>query len=152
VIGRLFPDCAEPLRISSKRTSKVRPGELGLRFVLGFTISVVAGVVSAAAGPKLGGMLLAFPSILPASLTLLERREGRRAAELEARGSVLGAVALAAFAGWCWLTFEKLPPPLVLLGGLVVWSAGATLLYVAVTGASAPGRRRAGRVQRQGGM
>jgi hypothetical protein len=129
--GSLFPHDAEPVGVSPKKASEVRAGELTLRFVLGFAISVAAGIVSIVAGPKIGGMLLAFPSILPASLTLLEKRDGRRAAGLEAHGSVLGAVALAGFAAWCWLTFEKLAPPLVLVGGLVVWTGGAVLLYLA---------------------
>jgi uncharacterized membrane protein (GlpM family) len=142
--ARLFSDGSEAIGVSLGKVAKVRPRELGLRFVLGFVISVVAGVITVVGGPKLGGMFLAFPSILPASLTLLAKRHGRRAAELEARGSVLGAVALAAFAGWCWLAFERLAPPVVLLGGLVVWIAGAVLLYRATRRLPRPD---AGRVQ-----
>jgi hypothetical protein len=60
-----------------------------------------------------GWLFLAFPSILPASLTLVVQHDGRRAAADDALGSVVGAVGLAAFgavvgyapstwSGACW--------------------------------------------------
>jgi hypothetical protein len=67
---------------------RVRPGELKrtsprdwlIRFGLGAGVSALAGVVSALAGPRIGGMFLAFPAILLASLTLVAKEDGPRQA------------------------------------------------------------------------
>ena len=40
---------------------------------------MVSGGVSLALGPRVGGILLAFPAILAASLTLIEEQEAARA-------------------------------------------------------------------------
>ena len=45
------------------------------RFLLGGLISVVAGLIANAFGPTVGGLLLAFPAIFPASATLLDKHE-----------------------------------------------------------------------------
>src|SRR5207237_10796090 len=60
--------------------SKVRPGELAVRFGFGAAISLVAGVISLAFGATAGGMFLAFAAILPASLTLINKKDGQEAA------------------------------------------------------------------------
>ena len=61
-------------------------------------LSLQASVVSILAGSEPGGILLAFPAILPATLTLIEKEEGERAAEDFDVGSILGAAALAPLA------------------------------------------------------
>ncbi len=65
-----------------------------LRFVFGGAITVATGLVASHYGPAVGGMFLAFPAILPASLTLVERHDGRAGATDNARGARLGALAL----------------------------------------------------------
>ncbi len=62
------------------------PREIGLRFVSGAITSVLAGLVGLV-DERAGGLFLAFPSILIASLTLVEQKEGatRRARMLEGR-------------------------------------------------------------------
>ena len=42
-----------------------------MRFLFGAGISLVAGLAGMAFGSKIGGVLLGFPAILPASLTLI---------------------------------------------------------------------------------
>ena len=86
--------------------------EYAVRFVFGGVITVVAGVIAKVAGPAFGGLFLAFPAILPASLTLIEKhtqrrrrdqgvsgtKSGRRAAALDAAGAAMGGLGLFAFA------------------------------------------------------
>lgn len=69
-----------------------------LRFVFGGLVTASAGLVAHRFGPVVGGLFLAFPAILPASLTLVKEHDGRRSAVNDARGARIGAVALAAFA------------------------------------------------------
>ena len=95
---------------------RVRPYEYITRFILGGSITVIAALIAQRWGPSLGGLFLAFPAIFPASATLLEKHErdkkrhagiafthrGRLAAALDARGSLMGAIAGLLFAVLCW--------------------------------------------------
>jgi uncharacterized membrane protein (GlpM family) len=85
---------------------RLRPGEFRqagvrvwlIRFAFGAGVSALAGLVSAFAGPRVGGLFLAFPAILLASLTLVAKEEGLRQARNDARGAVLGTLGLIGFA------------------------------------------------------
>jgi hypothetical protein len=46
---------------------------LVVRFAFGATISVVAGLIGVLAGKAAGGVMLAAPTVLPATLTIIER-------------------------------------------------------------------------------
>src|SRR6202035_524828 len=61
------------------------------RFACGAAISVVAGLIGVLAGPRAGGVMLASPAVLPATLTIIERQEGRGPAVAEVMGAVAGA-------------------------------------------------------------
>ena len=90
--------------------------EYAVRFVLGGSIAVIAGLLAKQYGPVLGGLFLAFPAIFPASATLVEKHErekkqragiantvrGRQAASVDAAGAAVGSVALACFALVIW--------------------------------------------------
>ena len=58
-------------------------------------------------GPVFGGMFLAFPAILPAAVTLLERRLGLAQASADVRGATAGALGMLAFA---WVAWVIAPP------------------------------------------
>jgi hypothetical protein len=107
-------------------------GEIAIRFAFGAGVSVVASVVSTMAGPFWGGTFLAFPAILPASLTLLERKEGTEAALHTQRGALLGSIGMVAFAVVAALTFDQVPTALVLISAAVAWSVAAVGLYLSV--------------------
>jgi hypothetical protein len=77
---------------------EAKPKELCLRFSFGAGASLLAGVVSIAFGPRVGGVFLAFPAILPAGLTLIEKKEGLAEATQDLIGAVLGALGLVVFA------------------------------------------------------
>lgn len=107
-----------------------KPRSMVLRFAFGAAISIVAGLVGLAGGPRLGGVFLAAPAILPATLTLIERDQGRRQAELEVSGSVMGGVALSVFAVVAAALLGVVPWWLALLASLAAWVAVAVSLYV----------------------
>ncbi|MEV0230939.1 DUF3147 family protein [Nonomuraea sp. NPDC050786] len=105
---------------------------LVVRFAFGAFVSVVAGVVGELWGPVAGGVFLAFPAILAATLTLLEEEEHRRdPAVQDARGAVLGATGMIAFAVCAWALALRLPAPLGLGLATVAWAAIAGGLYQA---------------------
>jgi Protein of unknown function (DUF3147) len=132
---------------------KIRPGELkdahwyswALRILFGGTITVLAGVIAKKYGPGVGGLFLAFPAILPASMTLVERHEkqkkrklgldGRRAAHavasVDAAGASIGALGMAVFG---WVVWRWLPGGrtwMVLVAATVAWAVTAVALWMA---------------------
>ncbi len=108
---------------------KVRRRDLGYRFIAGALTSITAGAVSLAFGVRVGGVLLAFPAILAASLTLIEEQEDSAQAREDARGAVLGGSALALFAAVAALTLDKLSGSIALLLATLAWFAGALIGY-----------------------
>jgi hypothetical protein len=123
-----------------------------LRFVLGGAVTVAAGLVARAFGPAVGGLLLAFPAILPAALILLYRSQneqahppgrgarGRRAALLASVGAATGSFGLIAFALVVWAALGHAPTWSVLVGATAVWAVVAVSAWIA--------RKRLGRITR----
>lgn len=106
--------------------------QLSTRFGLGAGTSLLAGVVSVALGPLVGGSFLAFPAVLLASLTLIADEEGRAAARDDARGATLGAVGLLAFAVTGTVAYGSTAPLLVLVYASIAWSTVAFAGYATV--------------------
>lgn len=127
--GRLLAeDDLQPVGFDWSRIREVKLSAMAMRFLFGAIVSVVAAVVGIAAGPKVGGLFLAFPAILPASLTLIEKKEGLTRAWSDASGGALGSVAMAAFAATAMLLLSWNPFAALLLA-LIVWVLVATGLY-----------------------
>jgi Protein of unknown function (DUF3147) len=110
---------------------EARPRDLGYRFLAGAVTSIVAGLVTLAFGPRAGGIFLAFPAILAASLTLIEEQDDSAEAREDARGAVIGGCALALFAAVAALTLGKMSGAVALLLATVAWALGALLGYLA---------------------
>ena len=108
---------------------KAEPWEYVVRFGFGGAVTACTGLIAQRYGPAIGGLFLAFPAILPASLTLVERHDGRRDAADDARGSVLGAVALLIFAAVPLLLVNVCPPALTLVAATAAWCAAAVALW-----------------------
>ena len=118
--------------------------EYAIRFVLGGAVTMLAGWIAAKCGPAVGGLFLAFPAILPASATLVEKHErerkenaglqgakrGRDAAALEATGAALGSIGLMAFATIVW-QFASAAPGIALCVGALAWIGVSVALWVA---------------------
>jgi hypothetical protein len=102
---------------------KATAWDYAVRFLFGGAVSASAGLVTHAWGPVVGGLFLAFPAILPASLTLVKEHDGRAQAADDARGGVVGSVGLGGFAGTVWL-LARLKPFVLTLGlATIAWLA-----------------------------
>jgi uncharacterized membrane protein (GlpM family) len=109
---------------------EVRPKELTrpplrdwlVRFAFGAGVSALAGVVSALAGPRVGGIFLALPAILLASLTMVAEEDGLRSARDDARGAVFGTAGLFAFALVVAATATRWPLWAALVTAAAAWT------------------------------
>lgn len=119
-------------RAETEKLHHVEPKALLIRFAFGAVVSVAAGIIAHLAGARLAGAFLAFPAILPASLTLIQDEEGRRRADRDAIGAVLGGIALVVFAAFGELAFGHLPGVVVLVIVASVWLAASLGLYAAL--------------------
>ncbi len=111
---------------------KVEWWEYAVRFVFGGAITACAGLVARRWGPEIGGLFLAFPAILPASLTLVKRHDGRAMAADDARGACLGGIGLATFAVVVAQSIDGRNVALVLFLAAVGWtlvSVGAWIVW-----------------------
>jgi uncharacterized membrane protein (GlpM family) len=103
---------------------------LGIRFAFGAAISTIAALIGMWFGPKAGGLLLAFPAILPATLTLIEQEESQRKVEAIDTGAIAGAAALVAFAAVAWWLLPSVGVAAALVAATVVWLVSAIGLYL----------------------
>jgi uncharacterized membrane protein (GlpM family) len=108
----------------------VRAKDLLIRFIAGGLTSIVAGGLTLAFGSRLGGIMLGFPAILAASLTLIHEEEDAAHAREDARGAVAGGCAMAAFAVAAALTLGHLGAAVALAIAAAVWGVTALALYL----------------------
>jgi uncharacterized membrane protein (GlpM family) len=102
------------------------------RFLFGGVITVAASLIAKAWGPMIGGLFLAFPAVLPASLTFVMDEDGRRAAVDDARGARLGAAALVVFASVAWLGAREWSAPVALGSALLAWILTSLVLWTVI--------------------
>lgn len=122
-----------PVRIEFGRLRSVSAKQYAVRFGFGFVTSVIAAVVGDLAGGRVGGLFLAFPAILPAALTLLERKEGIAQALSDIRGATLGAIGMVAFAVVMVISVRRFQM-LALVAALLAWMVVACAAYLLVRG------------------
>lgn len=117
--------------------------EYAVRFLFGGLITALAGIIAKKYGPGVGGLLLAFPAILPASATLVEKHEkekkeslglkgtvsGRTAASIDAAGSSMGSIGLFAFAFVVWQFMSRDRACVVLGGATLLWLGVAVTVW-----------------------
>jgi hypothetical protein len=113
-----------------------------VRFIFGGSITALAGIVAKRFGPEIGGLFLAFPAILPATATLLEKHEekkkglvgqngtrrGRAVAGVDAAGAAMGSIGLVAFALVIWKRLPQSGTGLVLAVATLAWIVTALSL------------------------
>ncbi len=129
------------IRIQPSRLKKITKREMAVRFVFGAVISVAAALIGRAWGEVTGGVFLAFPAILAATLTLIQHEEhNRRPAAQDARGAMLGAAGMIVYAACVWVLATRIPAPFALLAGLGAWAVVSAALYFLVWGAFRHGR------------
>jgi Protein of unknown function (DUF3147) len=112
------------------KARRVRVEDLGYRFIAGALTSIAAGALTIAFGARVGGVLLAFPAIMAASLTLIAEQENSAQAREDARGAVIGSVALALFAAVAALTLTHLVSALAMLLATITWFIAAFVGYL----------------------
>jgi len=100
------------VQFDSGRVKKTKPRAYLVRFVFGGTVAAVSGLLTIKFGAAVGALFLAFPAILPASLTLVKTHDGEEAAGDDALGAVAGSLGLIAFG-----SLGILVGPTVLAGG-----------------------------------
>jgi hypothetical protein len=117
-----------------------------VRFALGGLATLLAGVIADRFGPETGGLFLAFPAILCASATLVEKHErdrkprqglkgaerGRRAAALDATGAGWGSLALGTFAIAIWRLAPYGALPSLGFPSMLVSRCGRTVMRVLI--------------------
>jgi hypothetical protein len=122
---------SERPEIEPKKLREVHARDLAYRFAAGAVTSIVAGVMTLVFGPRIGGIMLAFPAILAASLTLIEEQEDSAEAREDARGAVIGALGMAAFAAVAAILFGAVNAAIVLLAATAAWFLAAFAGYMA---------------------
>jgi hypothetical protein len=127
---------------SSLRESKWH--EYAIRFIFGGLTTVAAGFIAKHYGPVIGGLFLAFPSIFPASLTLVAKHErlrkdaqgedgltaGKLAASEEAIGTSAGSIGLLAFGAIAWWLLPEHKSWLVLATASIGWMITSILVWL----------------------
>ena len=121
------------VRVEPRRLLSISPKDYFVRFGFGFLISVIAAVVGETAGARVGGLFLAFPAILPATLTLVERKDGIGQALSDVRGATLGAIGMIGFAV-VMVAVVRQAPAVGLGGALLAWVVVSGLAYLFVRG------------------
>ncbi|OIJ95738.1 hypothetical protein BIV25_20020 [Streptomyces sp. MUSC 14] len=116
--------------------------DLLVRFGFGAGVSLLAAVASAVFGPFVGGVFLAFPAILLASLTLMTKEEGLSSARDDTRGAVLGTLGLVAFAVVTTVLLDHHSAWLALGAATAAWAVVSLGAYAIVRAAGHGGDER----------
>jgi PncC family amidohydrolase len=121
------------IRLEPGRLLSINAKHYAIRFAFGFLISVAAAVISQTAGARVGGLFLAFPAILTATLTLVERNDGIGEALSDIRGATLGALGMVGFAV-VMVVVVRGAPELALIAALLAWIVVSASAYLLVRG------------------
>ena len=132
------------ISVSLSGLAQTKPLEFALRFVFGGIVTALAGLIATQFGPVVGGIFLAFPSIFPATATLIEKHEAKKkkqegmhgrylakcAAGADAAGAAMGTIGLLAFGMLVWQLSESLAPWMVLTTATIAWFAVAITVWM----------------------
>jgi hypothetical protein len=127
-------------RLNLQGLGEKKPRDYIVRFAFGASISIVGALISLKY-LLFGGMFLAFPAILPASLTLVERDAGRMEAAIDAEGAIIGACGLVAFALVAAFGIKPLGAATALVLAAAAWLLTAITIYASVMAWRAATRR-----------
>ena len=138
-----FEVTAMRIQINPSPIFKTKWYEYATRFVLGGLITVCAGLIAEKWGPGVGGLFLAFPAILPASATLIEKHEkeskqakglaganrAKNAASIDAAGASIGSIGLLVFAVAGSIFLPKWFAPVVLILAMFAWFVVSVIFW-----------------------
>jgi len=117
--------------INSRGLKDRSPKDYRVRFGFGAAISLIAALIGLKY-PLFGGMFLAFPAILPASLTLIQRDARKHEAAIDAEGAIIGAIGLLAFALVVAFGIKPLGAGTALIAAALTWLVVSVGIYAAV--------------------
>ena len=131
------------IKVDSSVFSQTTWQEYATRFLIGGVITALTGIIGMKWGPAIGGLFLAFPAILPAAATLIEKHakekkeekglrgtdRARKEVSIDAAGAAMGSIGLVAFALVVDLLILELGPWVVLILATVTWLAVSLLLW-----------------------
>jgi len=117
--------------------------QVGIRFVCGGLITAATGIIAKEYGPGIAGLFLAFPAILPAGATLIEKHEtqrkeraglhgsvrARKAVAADAAGAAMGSIGLLAFAVLITVFIPSHQPWAVIVLATITWMAVSFLVW-----------------------
>jgi len=118
------------VKLDFSELKKARVRDYAIRFLFGGAVSVFATLLAQWTTERIGGIFTAFPAILLASLTIIGTSETRKAADADAQGGILGAVALVVAAIVLAVTLGLLAGALSLALSLAAWLACSIGLYI----------------------
>jgi Sec-independent protein secretion pathway component TatC len=118
------------------------PKDYLVRFAFGASISLIAAPISLKF-QLFGGIFLAFPAILPASLTLIERELGKEEASIDAEGAIIGAIGLLAFALVAAFGIKAIGAIPALIAASATWLVLSLGIYFGVMAWRAATKKRA---------
>lgn len=123
--------------LSTSGIKRTKWYEYLIRFGLGGAVTAAAALLAKRFGPGVGGLFLAFPAILAASATLVEKHErerkeakgfqglyrGRHAAGADAAGAAIGGLGLMAFAVCAWKLLPNYNSGIAIGSATLLWAA-----------------------------
>jgi len=129
--------------LSTSALKRTKWYEYAIRFALGGLVTAGAGLIAKSISPSFGGLFLAFPAILAASSTLVEKHElqrkhekglngmyrGRYAAGADCAGAAMGSIGLIAFAIFIWKFLPEHSLLAVIPGAAMLWALVATAIW-----------------------
>ena len=132
------------ISVSLSGLAQTKPLEFALRFIFGGIVTALAGLIATQFGPVVGGIFLAFPSIFPATATLIEKHEAKKkkqegmhgrylakcAAGADAAGAAMGTIGLLAFGMLVWQLSESVAPWMMLTTATIAWFAVAMTVWI----------------------
>jgi hypothetical protein len=117
--------------LNSQGLKNKSPKDYLVRFGFVAAISLIAALIGLKY-PLFGGIFLAFPAILPASLTLIQRDAGKQEAVIDAEGAIIGAIGLLAFALVVAFGIRPLGAMTALIAAGLTWLVVSVGIYAAV--------------------
>ena len=133
------------IKIDTTTLGEAKWYEFVIRFAFGGTVTALTGIIAKHFGPEIGGLFLAFPAILPATATLIEKHEmekkrdagkngiasGRKAAGADAAGAAVACPGLLVFAVIVWKVLPSSSLPLILTAATLAWLSTAVAVWLA---------------------
>ena len=131
------------IKIDTSGVKSSKWHEFLLRFLFGGGVTAFAGLVAKKFGPEIGGLFLAFPAIVPATATLIKKREqqkkeragyngaerGRAEAAVDVAGAAMGGLGLLAFSLTVWFGAERMQTAVLLVSATAVWFLVAVTVW-----------------------